>query len=144
MPNISRRSEASLPNSTAVCFCISLSGQIAALRVGLEVDRPTLSHHPFIHFHALDEAEADPPLGIFGIRSLIVTANGALADPLDQRIACCETALPLLVLFIHAELVELRRIDAVQPECGVAKLQRIAIFNDDALGSLDRGDQNQT
>jgi hypothetical protein len=56
------------------------------------------------------------------------------ADQLGQLVAGVEPAGPRVGLIVDAELIELRRIDAVEMIDGIAKLERVAIPDDRARG----------
>ena len=79
------------------------------------------------------------------INPLVFALNGAVGDQLGQRITRGDTALPLLALFIQADLVgvEFGCIDAMQSKFSPVTCERITVCND-AVGSPNRTCQNQT
>jgi len=60
-----------------------------------------LSDEPFIKFFALDKAYAYPPVRMDFIRPLVVAPNGALGNPLDQRITRRENLFFKLACFLR-------------------------------------------
>ena len=64
---------------------------------------------------ALDGADADMPFAEAGIGAQILATDLAAADQAGQLIARRNAAGPGIGVFVDADLVELRRINAVEP-----------------------------
>ena len=67
----------------------------------------------------------------------IVAAHGASADQLGQLVAGLDAAGPGIGVVIDADLVQLGRVDAVEPVGDVAELDRVAV--PDGRGCGQRG-----
>src|SRR6516162_10189079 len=102
----------------------------APLRI--EIECPPLAHEPLVQAHALagDPANAEPRLGVVGIRPVILAGNASVADQRDERVTCFRPARPLSAALVDANLVALRGIDALQLKQRSAQPDRIAILDD--------------
>ncbi len=61
------------------------------------------------------------------------------ADEFCQLVTRVDAAAPGLGMIVDADLVELRRVDAVEPVGGFGELDRVAVPDDRVRGRAGRG-----
>ena len=61
------------------------------------------------------------------------------ADQLGELVARIDAAAPGIGVIVDADLVELRRVDAVEPVGDVAELDGVAVPDDDSAARRSRG-----
>ena len=83
---------------------------------------------------AFNGADADMPFPVADIDTQILAMDRVPTDQAGQLIACCNAASPCIGVFVDAYLVDLRRIDAVEPVGHVGELKGASV-PDDRAGS---------
>ena len=142
--NSLRSNEAAFPESLAIFLGAGLVRLEAPAGGCLDIQAKSTAddHLAQARRLALDLADADAPFLVGGVRAEIVAAHLAIADEFRQLIAGLDAAGPDVGVFVDAELVIRRRVDAVEPIGDVTQLQRAAIA-DDSRGSRTLGNREQ-
>ena len=81
-----------------------------------------------------DGANAEMPFPEVPVRTEILAVDRASADQFCQLVARIDAAAPGIGVVVDAHLVELRRIDAVEPVGEIAKLDGVAVPDHGARG----------
>jgi hypothetical protein len=117
LPQVLWSRETTSPESVVVGLSVRLVEKESALRVGFEVQCPTVTDKPLVQPHALSFNAADAytsaPVG--GVRTFVVTLHCPLADELVQLIARGDPARPCCSLVIKASLIQFGSVDAIEP-----------------------------
>ena len=142
--NSLRRDEAAFPQSLAIFLGAGLVGLEASAGGCFDIQAKSTADDQLAEAcgFALDLADADAPFLVGGVGAEIVAAHLAIADQFRQLIAGLDAAGPDVGVFVDAELVDGRRIDAVEPKGDITQLQRAAIA-DDGRGSRTLGGREQ-
>ena len=114
-------------------LCAGLVFLVPASGVGFEIQRKPLADNELVQrgLLALDGANADMPAPVRG-QPEILAADRAAADQFDQLVARFDAAGPCVGVLVDAHLVELRRIDAVEPIGHAGQLKGAAVLDDRA------------
>ena len=139
-----RRDEAAFPQSLAILLGAGLVGLEAAAGGGFDIEAESAAddHLAQARRLAFDLAGAEAPLLVGGIHAEIVAAHLLAAGQLRQLIARLDAAGPDVGVLVDAELVERRRVDAVEPVGDIADLKRAAIPHDGGGGRTLAGRKN--
>src|SRR5579863_9575673 len=130
------RDKAALPKPAAVVSCVGLVVLESASRGGFETDRKPLPDEKLVQTggFTFDHATADMPLLVGGIGAQILATHLAAANQADQLVARVNPASPGVGVVVDANLVQRRRIDAVEPIGHVRKLDGAAVPDEGARG----------
>ena len=124
-----RRDKAAFPETELSIPGARFVVQEAAFCRGLEIHRKALLDKLLVQAHrlAFDRAKADVPFAEILVGSEIIAVNRASADQPGELIARIDPAAPGVGVIVDAHLVELGRIDAVEPVGHLAKLNGMAV-----------------
>ena len=116
----------------------------AALGGRLEIERKTFAHQHLIEARgfAVERANADAPFAGRWVGAEVPAANLAPGRQSGQPVAGFHAAGPGIGMIVDADLVELRRIDAVKPVRRAGKLDGAAVL-DDGFGGPTRTRQQR-
>jgi len=145
-----RPDEAATPDAALRCPCSLLLGSIAPLPLAIAADRPALRHQRSGEvIDTRDRTDRDRPAELVG--RLRLAGQPVLRRQRGERFACFGPAAPFLAVGHPARLMELDRIDALEPYRPLTDAQAVAIdylhgrtFGGEPLGRCTQfGDREQ-
>src|ERR1700733_11909835 len=125
MSEFLRRHKAALPKSPAIIFRGRFVVLESPFRREFGIQSEPLANEQLVQTDgfAFNGADADMPFPVADVGAQILAVDRTAADQAGQLIACCNAASPCIGVFVDAYLVELRRINAVEPVGHVGELK---------------------